>query len=222
MTVILAKRYPQAEVIGIDLAPVPADRHGKTPSNITYVQGDVQDLISKDPRFQVGSFDYVFERLLILGITDWPGHISAISGLLKPNGWLECHEFAWRLYSPSEKNILESDPAYQAVKADGTAIGLNLEIGSELDDVFRSVGVFGDIQQSTYECAAKERADRPELIGLERQILGLFQLMINKMCTGKRSEAEIEKYQREIAETWETKLDGSERYKMFVVTGQKQ
>jgi len=222
MTVILGKLYPQAEVIGIDIAPVPVDRHGQTPSNVKYVQGDVRQLIkSNDQAFQAGSFDYIFERLLILGITDWPGHISAISTLLKPNGWLECHEFAWRLFSSSGKPFMDDTPAYAATVAEANKIGLNVNIGSELADTFRSVGAFGDVQQVVYECAPKERADRPELIGLEKQILGLFQLMISKMCGGSRSEAEIEKFQREIAEVWET-LDGSERYRMFVITGQKK
>lgn len=223
MTVILAKLYPQAEVIGIDIAPVPQNRHGQTPSNVTYVQGDVRELIkSKDSKFQPGSFDYIFERLLILGITDWPGHISAISSLLKPSGWLECHEFAWRIYAASGAPLLQDKEAFKAVEAGGKEIGLNLQIGSELADTFRSTGNFGEVKEVVYGCSPKERADRPELIGLERQILGLFQLMIRKMCGGRRSEEDIERFQREIAETWEKELDGSERYRMFVVTGQKK
>ncbi|CZT21699.1 uncharacterized protein RCC_07564 [Ramularia collo-cygni] len=223
MTVILAKQFPQAQVIGIDIAPVPADRHGQTPSNVTYIQGDIRQLInSQDPNFQAASFDFIFERLLILALTDWPGHISAISSLLKPNGWLECQEFEWTIYAASGERPMESMEAYAAVVADSEKIGLNVNIGRELPEIFRSGGGFGEVKHEIYECAPHERVDRPELIGLERQIPDLWRFMIGKICSGKRSEEDIAKYQREFNEMWTSKLDGTERHRMHVVIGQKK
>lgn len=220
---MLSKLYPEAQIIGVDIAPVPPMRHGEQPSNVTFIQGNIRDLIdTKDPLFTPGSYDYVYERLLILGITDWPGHISAISSLVKPGGWLECHEFTWMLYSASGDRLFDSEPFFLKIKEDAEAIGLNVEIGAELSNTFRSVDGFGEIKEAVYECSPRPRPERPELDGLERQILGLFQLLVGKMCGPRRSPEEIAKINEQVNKMWSSGLDGSERYRMHVVFGQKK
>lgn len=75
MTYLLARTYPSAQVTGVEFSAVPDGRYTKL-ENIEYVQADIRDLVKhdeKDPRFKPGSFDYVFERLLIFGMTDCRG-----------------------------------------------------------------------------------------------------------------------------------------------------
>ena len=98
ITNLLALIYPEAQVIGIDIAPVPESRHEKR-VNVEYIQGDIREVLGQDPRLQVGSFDYIFQRLLIYGMTEWDKYIASIIGLLKPGGWLELHEACSQLYS---------------------------------------------------------------------------------------------------------------------------
>lgn len=223
MTVILARLFPQAEVIGVDIAPVPSNRHGPVPSNITYIQGDIRQLIaSGNPNFQPASFDYVFERLLIMAITDWPAHISAISNLVRPGGWLECHEFSWTMFSSAgEDRPFGSSTFFNAMREDTKAIGVNIDVGEGLAGTFRSVGGLGEVREVIYECRPREQAERPELRALEGQIRGLFKFILEKICTGRRSQEEIAKLNEEVDETWESKLDGTERHRMFVVFGRK-
>jgi ubiquinone/menaquinone biosynthesis C-methylase UbiE len=91
-TVQLAQRFPDARIIGVDLSPVPAV-HPK-PDNVEYIQADIRQLMkSDDERFANGSFDYVFSRLLSLGMTDWQGYVSEVSSILAPGGWFEVQEF---------------------------------------------------------------------------------------------------------------------------------
>jgi SAM-dependent methyltransferase len=91
-TVQLAEKFPDAQVIGIDLSPVPC-LHPK-PKNVEYVQGDACQFIETgDEPFKAGSFDYVFSRLLSLGMTDWPGYFAKISSILAPEAFFEVHEF---------------------------------------------------------------------------------------------------------------------------------
>ena len=45
-------------------------------------------------------FDYVFSRLLILGMSDWQNFIRKKYLLLKPGGWAEVHDLAWDWYDP--------------------------------------------------------------------------------------------------------------------------
>jgi trans-aconitate methyltransferase len=63
----IATRFNDAQVYGLDLSTVPLVRE-KLP-NIEYVQGNIMEL-SNDPRFEVASFDLIFSRLLIAGMTD--------------------------------------------------------------------------------------------------------------------------------------------------------
>ena len=91
-TVQLAEKFPDAQVIGIDLSPVPTV-HPK-PKNVEYIQGDVAQLVEAgDKPFTPGSFDYVFSRLLSFGMTDWPGYFAKISSILAPGSWFEVQEF---------------------------------------------------------------------------------------------------------------------------------
>ena len=91
-TVQLAEKFPDAQVIGIDLSPVP-DLHPK-PKNVEYIQGDVRQLIESGSKpFEAGSFEYVFSRLLSFGMSDWPGYFAKISSILAQGGLFEVHEY---------------------------------------------------------------------------------------------------------------------------------
>ncbi|KAF3003666.1 hypothetical protein E8E13_008392 [Curvularia kusanoi] len=85
----MASLFPNAQVIGADLSPVPEVRQ-KLP-NITYMQGNILDV--GDSRFEQNSFDLVFSRLLVLA---------------KPGGWVEMHELSTEVYNiPDNVTSLE-------------------------------------------------------------------------------------------------------------------
>jgi trans-aconitate methyltransferase len=89
MTHHIASEFPNACVYGLDFSPVPNVREKL--SNIEYITAnfnDVTDVDKPDARFQPGSFDYVFSRLLVLGMTDWPSYVSRSVELVKPG---VCH-----------------------------------------------------------------------------------------------------------------------------------
>lgn len=80
----LATLFPNAQVYGVDLSPVP-DVRGKLP-NITYIQGNINELAdSQDPNshFQAATFGYIFSRLLVLGMTGWNDYVERCVSLLK-------------------------------------------------------------------------------------------------------------------------------------------
>lgn len=81
----IASHYPNAQVYGVDLSPVPIVRE-KLP-NIEYIQANFDDLTNPrepDSRFGIGTFDYIFSRLLVLGMTNWQDYISRCVALAKP------------------------------------------------------------------------------------------------------------------------------------------
>lgn len=99
----------------MDISPVPP--HPDDPANVEYVCGDIKKLAGaggagdgddalgqaegkgeggggEKPFFAAGTIDYIFQRHLILGMTDWPGYIRQMARLLKPGGYIELHELA--------------------------------------------------------------------------------------------------------------------------------
>jgi trans-aconitate methyltransferase len=88
----IASEFPNAQVYGLDLSPVPNIRE-KLP-NIEYIQANFNDVASPtepDARFKQTSFDYIFSRLLVLGMTNWKGYVQRCVGLAKPG---VCYTFS--------------------------------------------------------------------------------------------------------------------------------
>jgi len=72
--------FPNAQVLGADLSPVPEVKH-KLP-NISYVQGNIMELEAAP--FERNSFDLIFSRLLVLGIPNWKVYVEQCVALAKP------------------------------------------------------------------------------------------------------------------------------------------
>jgi trans-aconitate methyltransferase len=82
VTHTIASKFPNAQVYGLDLSPVPNVRAKL--SNIEYIHGDFNKLVNSDLRFVKDSFDYIFSRLLIMGMTDWKDYVERCVTLTKP------------------------------------------------------------------------------------------------------------------------------------------
>ncbi|KAL9617411.1 MAG: hypothetical protein Q9204_008486 [Flavoplaca sp. TL-2023a] len=91
----LGEKYTNARVYGIDLSPVPA---GQTTPNVEFILGDVRKLIGSHPRLAVESTDFVFSRLLVLGMTDWQGYVKDMMSIVRPGGWVEMQDLVIELY----------------------------------------------------------------------------------------------------------------------------
>lgn len=106
MTLYLAKKFPNAQVYGLDLSEV---RLENIPKNVSFICGNALKLIGVDPRLEEGTFDYVYSRYLCAGVDDWPAHIAKTTTLVAPGGWLEmldAFSFVMRKYGqpiPKEK-----------------------------------------------------------------------------------------------------------------------
>lgn len=72
--------FPNAQIYGADLSPVPQVRQKL--SNIQFVQGNIMDI--NDARFEKNSFDLIFSRLLVLGMSNWMAYVERCVALTKP------------------------------------------------------------------------------------------------------------------------------------------
>ena len=129
----------------MDLSPVPAS--APQLPNLTYVRGNIHDLAtgpSADPRFAAESLDFVFSRLLICGITDWPGYTRDVAQTLKPGGRIELQDVSYKLYKHG-KRVDQERGWFKALEKYSTEKGLDMFCGEKLGQWMREAGL-GDVE----------------------------------------------------------------------------
>lgn len=136
-----ATTYPSASITGVDTQPVHAIH--PQPSNLTYVTGDVNTASLPAP------FDIVFSRLMIAGMTNWPGYISKLSSLLASGGWAEFQELDLQLYDASGSPVPNDGPAEQIFAAT-EKMGLDFKAGPKIKGLLESSG-FKNVTQVVYK-----------------------------------------------------------------------
>jgi ubiquinone/menaquinone biosynthesis C-methylase UbiE len=114
----MARRFPSAQVIGIDRSSVPKKNK---PDNCQFILGDISTDLAQ---FGDGTFDLVHSRLppLCCGVNgrfvmnrvtkeQWPNYIAEIFRILKPGGWLQCTESSLPLWEeggiPEDSNYIK-------------------------------------------------------------------------------------------------------------------
>lgn len=218
VTELLASTYPDAEVIGVDIAPVPPSQHAK-PTNVKYVQGDVRSLIGT-PGFELGTFDYIYQRLLVMGMTDWPGHIEKISGLLVPGGWLEVQDVTTMVFSPSGERVYNKTKFFPKLKADCDSQGLDIFIGEKLAKLFEECRHLSNVTEDVFRWSVLPQAEEPNLRATEGQFRNLAITLIGT-CSSMRSEEEREEMRREVLNLYDNELKLGDACTFHVVLGQK-
>ena len=91
----LGSIYPSASVYGIEISPVPptnaSDAIPETPPNVKYIVGDIRKLAEEDERLKAGSFDCIFQRLLVCGIVAQLVSILTLDSTLRAT----CRKQGW-------------------------------------------------------------------------------------------------------------------------------
>lgn len=198
MTYVLATAFPDAQVIGLDISPVPEDRYGRVP-NLTYVQGDVVTIGESDERFAEGGFDYVFHRLLFLGMTDWEGYAAKVARLLAPGGWAEMQDYDMTIYDGEGEDVSGQWWHWTAFREDAAAMGLDMEVGRKLESLMRGAGLQA-VEKKMYDVPCTYWDDMPEHLkpvgkhmgGMMYQD-GYARALMTRVCGGRRGEEELER-----------------------------
>ena len=180
-------------------------------------------LIGKDPKLALGSFDYVFQRLLVFGMTEWNKYISAITTLVRPKGWLEIQEASAQLYSEEGNRRFDGERWYNEFISHGVALGLNMEVGDSLKQLVERVPLLVNVRETVYNIPIVGRESAPELQGLEKQVLlGMFSSVMMKMASARHEEeAYTEQLLNEMKMRWEKGFEDGERWRIYAVVGQK-
>lgn len=204
-TRLLNTAFPDAQVFGVDLSPIP-DR--PTTANVEFIQGDIRALTkTQDPRFLSNSTGYVFSRLLICGMTGWQDYVNDMTTLLKPRGWLEMQEYDLDWYS-YEDGMVESNlwSWLAAFRKEAEKQGWDFNCGSNIKGYMETAGLV-DVQRIHYQvpngtwlASAKPETKR---IGAHaaREYGTLYHHAIAKALEKSHSKEAISGFQAEIAVT---------------------
>jgi len=97
----MAKEYPQATFVGIDMSPMFPDVKD-TPSNVVFLQLNLNDGIP----FPNETFDFVFQRFLCNGVVleKWKFYVKEMIRVTISGGWVEFFEFA---FDHNDKELVE-------------------------------------------------------------------------------------------------------------------
>ena len=223
MTRYLATVYPSAkEIIGIDLSPIP-DR--ETPRQVTFLQGEFRALVasSEHPELASHSFDYLFSRMLVYGMTDWPGYIAQARDLLASGGWLELQEIHTVYYDENE-NLFSGSWGWLKEQSDAWAErGLDIHCGPKLEGHLRDAG-FEDIHVKQFRWMFGPRKGHPEtdlIASYSSQYLFNANFGAFKKVVGpKKTPEELSTIENQMREDMSYSEDGK-HCRFFVVYGRK-
>ncbi|KAL8825206.1 MAG: hypothetical protein Q9191_004558 [Dirinaria sp. TL-2023a] len=190
VTRYLAARFPTAtSVQGIDLCPVPTDPSDSSSNNLSFIQGNFRTLAGADPRLGYGTMDLVYSRLLLCGMTDWPGYVRTMYAMLKPNGWADFGDFVEDVfYANAERGQPRDDWEWlRAIRAGGLRKGLDLDCGHNIEGYMREVG-FVDIEKWEYKVPLWREGIKEEERRLAEHLTddrwGLYWHMLPRMLEG--------------------------------------
>lgn len=151
ITRYLATKFTSATAVcGIDLCPVPFESMDTSQKNLSFIQGNSHNLTGKDSHLLYGSMDLVYSRLLLCGMTDWPGYVRETCGMLRPSGWAEFGDFVENFWYTDGRSKPVNDWEWlRAIRAGGLRKGLDLDCGLNIREYMEDAG-FVDIRRWEY------------------------------------------------------------------------
>ncbi|KAI0198164.1 S-adenosyl-L-methionine-dependent methyltransferase [Astrocystis sublimbata] len=139
-TIQLAGMVPSAQVFGVDISVVPNATKALASKNITWVKANILDSQRKPGApgrddatglTQLQGLDYLFGRMLFLGINDWPHYFETCASLLEPGGTIEHQDLDWAFYRAGTDVCLSTDWEWHRAVLDACKkTGLSTSAGS--------------------------------------------------------------------------------------------
>lgn len=199
MTLLLAKKFPSATIYGVDLSDIDID---DKPNNVTFIQGDIHNLINNDPRLARGSADYIYSRFMAAGVDDWSEHIRSISTLLAPGGFLELHESIRAIWRDSNDEEISRDWQWLKLMHPGMFWPSNDPTGlSYFQDLARDAG-FEDVQGKVYKLSPSKKPEAQLWSAFARDLFPTsWAAPIQLLLPGEENQAKRKELQEELFET---------------------
>ena len=201
----LASRFPKAShVYGIDLNRITPQTSDSSMPNLAFIEGDFRKLGGVDARLPFASVDFLYSRMLLCGMTDWPGYVQDAFRMLRPGGWAEMADYVEDTFYTDNRCVPRDDWEWlRAIREGEIRKGLDLDAGLNVPEYMRQAG-FVDIQTWRYSVpfSRKDVEGRPEtkeIVDLSvGDAWGLYWHMIPRLLEGSEySQEDVERLRRD-------------------------
>ncbi|KAF5856935.1 hypothetical protein ETB97_006516 [Aspergillus alliaceus] len=149
-TIQMAKVFPSVKVYGLDLSPVPEDVRKLAPANTSWAMGNILEVdhgqstsnVMNREIFTPSELDYIFGKMLFLGINDWSRYFTTAAEALRPGGIIEHQDLDWKFYRFRTSECLSDGwEWHRAVVAGTEHAGLSTRAGSDAAKFMRDAGL---------------------------------------------------------------------------------
>lgn len=86
-----ADAHPESQVLGVDLSPIQPEF---VPPNVMFQIDDIEE-----PWTFSYKFDFIYSRLMVISIANWPNLFAQAYEFLNPGGWIELADVCYPLHS---------------------------------------------------------------------------------------------------------------------------
>ena len=155
MTLLIAQRFPNAQVYGIDLSPIPPSARESAEGlnlsdRIHWLQGNIFDIVASHPDIRLGVADYVYHRFLVAGMKSYDEYLrDAVRPLLKSGGWVEMHYLPGLTWFDSTNKPVSLDWTWTKV--------VNASMRSKgMEGAFAYLHIHGTLQMLDFDCVASK------------------------------------------------------------------
>lgn len=205
-TIQIATALPSATIYGLDLTPVPESSKNLAPENIIWAQGNALDVNYHQPSndvmsreiFTPAGLDYIFGRMLFLGINNWPRYFSIASHALKSGAMMEHQDLDWKFYRVGTSECVSDDwEWHKAIVSGAKRSGLSSTSGSDAATLMRDSGL-EVISVKTFEFSFVPSSKTPNSQAMGRyvqaKLIPQYPELLRKMLgadvvTGEKLEA---------------------------------
>jgi len=134
-----AQMYPEAEVIAVDIAPLP---QRPLPVNVKYIQFDLTS--DSELPLAPGTSDVVHLRLTLVHIPNASDVLRRLTKLIKPGGWLLVEDIDHKIYSDKSGDVIHAG-VVEALNDYLRPKGTDPQIGAKLESVLIETGLFSEV-----------------------------------------------------------------------------
>lgn len=192
-TIQIAQKLPHTKIYGIDITPIPENVQRMAPSNVAWAVGNILNVDWNQPGddtmsreiFTPGGIDYVFGRMLFLGINNWPRYFSTVYDTLKPGGIVEHQDLDWKFYRVGTSKCLSDSWEWHRKVVQATEqTGLSTHAGSEAATVMRSAGLeVISTQEFEFSFVPSSKTPNSEAMGryVQAKLLPQYPELLRKM-----------------------------------------
>lgn len=200
-TMQLAAMFPSAKIYGLDISNVPDSAQQMAPKNVIWAVGDVLDIDLGKPGndhvndqsysvisreiFTSGGLDYIFGRMLFLGISDWTRYFTTTAQSLKSGGIIEHQDLDWEFYRVNTSECLSDKwEWHRHVVSAAEKAGLSIHSGSNAALLMKDAGLeVISVQQFEFSFVPSSKAPNSQAMGkyVQAKLIPVYPELLGKM-----------------------------------------